>query len=366
MLEARLSRITYDARPRRGWWLVCALALLRTAVLIRAAEATPGYWEVASTADLLSAVAAMPAVGGTIVLRPGTYALEAPLRFSRSNHVNLVGSGWNTTLQRRGAGAAIEFQDCSFCAVRDLMLAGDAAAASGNGVLYTGQSGSNSIAHCRLANWPESGVRYVGEATVPQSSNTVRDCHFIDNAGDQLASLHNNDFYLDGNQFGAHARQGARAPRSGVLLDHSAAGTYSRNYHWGNRVALRLVAGSHFNRIENNRFEQSRETGILIGDPEGREELYLTLFLGNTIHTNSEETSGACAAVEATRAVDFTFAANQVFSWNSAVTQHRSSLVLGTGCRNWIVKDNILRHNTGPALVFDPAAGHIVKDNLGQ
>ena len=113
-------------------------------------------------------------------------------------------------------------------------------------------------------------------------------------------------------------------------------------------------------------FEQSRETGILIGDPAGREEIYLTIILGNTIHTNSEETSAAFAAVEATRAVDFTFAANQVFSWNSAVTRHRSALVLGTGCRNWIVKDNILRHNSGPALVFAADAGHVVKDNMGE
>ncbi len=354
---------------RRGgcpWRLLGVFAVALLAGLVRAADASPGYWQVTTTADLLQAAAAMPAVGGTIVLQPGTYVLEAPLRFSRTHHVNLRGSGWDTTLQRRGAGAAIEFQDCGFCDVRDLMLVGDAAAASGSGVLYAGQSSSNSIGHCRLANWPESGVCYRGDATVPQSSNSVRDCQFIDNAGDQLASHHNNDFYLDGNQFGAHARQGTHAPRSGVLLDHSAAGTYSRNYHWGNRVALRLGAGSHFNRIENNRFEQSRETGILIGDPDGREDIFLTILLGNTIHTNSEETSAAFAAVEASRAVDFTFAANQVFSWNSAVTRHRASLVLGTGCRNWIVKDNILRHNSGPALVYATDAGHVVKDNLGE
>lgn len=342
------------------------LILLTVGGCLPQASAAPGRWQVATAEELLRAASAMPADGGTIVLQPGTYAIDQPLRFTRTNHVNLAGSGWDTTLHRRGAGHAVVFEDCGFCEVRDLMIVGDIAAADGCGVVYAGQSSSNSIAHCRIANFAESGVRYDGDPKAPQSSNTIRDCHFIDNGGDQLASHHNNDFYLDGNQFGAHQRQGERAPRSGALLDHSAAGTYSRNYHWGNRVALRLGAGSHFNRIENNRFEQSRETGILIGDPDGKEGVYLNILLGNTIHTNSEGQSGAVPAVEAHHAVDFTFCANQVFSWDSNHTRHRSSLVLGPGCRTWIVKDNILRHNAGPALVFDPEAGHIVKDNLAD
>ena len=68
------------------------------------------------------------------------------------------------------------------------------------------------------------------------SSNSVRDCHFIGNLGDQLSSRHNNDFYIVGNQFGTHRAH----PRSGCLLDHSSAGTYNMNYHWGNQVALRI------------------------------------------------------------------------------------------------------------------------------
>lgn len=331
-----------------------------------AAPAGPGYWQVATAAELLQAAAAMPVVGGTILLRPGTYVLEAPLRFSRANHVNLVGSGWNTALVCRGAGDGITFEDCSFCVVRDLMVVGDTAAAAGSGIVYRGQSSSNRVSACRLANFAESGVCYAGDPKQPQSTNTVADCHFIDNAGDQLASHHNNDFFIEGNNFGAHARQGDRAPLTGVVLDHSAAGSYTRNYHWNNRVALRLGAGSHFNRIENNRFEESLESGILIGDPDGREGVYLNILLGNTIHTNSKGRSGEFVAVQATFAVDFTFSANQVFSWDSEHFQHRSALVLGAGCRSWIVKDNILRHNAGPALVYDAAAGHLVKDNLGE
>jgi hypothetical protein len=121
--------------------------------------------------------------------------------------------------------------------------------------------------------------------------------------------------------------------------------------------------GSHFNRIQNNRFEQSREHGVLIGEPGGS-GCYLNIITGNTFHTNSEEKSGGWPAIEALGAVDVTFTSNQVFSWDNATTRHRSSLVLGKGCRAWIVKDNILRHNTEKALVYDGTAGHVVRDNL--
>ena len=64
-------------------------------------------------------------------------------------------------------------------------------------------------------------------------------------------------------------------------------------------------------------------------------------------------------------ATDTTFCANQVFSWDSNTIRHRSALELLRGCASWIVKDNIFRHHMGPALVFDRAAGHIVRDNIG-
>jgi hypothetical protein len=55
----------------------------------------------------------------------------------------------------------------------------------------------------------------------------------------------------------------------GCLLDRSSAGTYSMNYHWGNVNAMQVGPHAHFNRIENNRFENSRETGVIVGTSEG-------------------------------------------------------------------------------------------------
>ena len=125
------------------------------------------------------------------------------------------------------------------------------------------------------------------------------------------------------------------------------------NYHWGNKVALRLGPGSHFNRIENNRFEQSIETGIMIGDPKGGDPNQFNIITGNTIHTNSAGNSGKFNAVEAHDAHAFTFTNNQIFSWSSDSVKVKSGLVLGR-CVKWIIKDNIIRHYTAEPIVYDP------------
>ncbi len=341
---------------------LCAVVLL--AALTAAANAAPTYAEVSDAAGLLRAAEAIGADGGTIRLRPGTYVLPRALRFEKANHVNLVGSGWNTTIRAKDGADGIVFADCGFCTVRSLMVAGDGASSTGSGIVFVGQSSSCTVDFCRISSFGVSGIRCEGDAKSPQSSNVVSRCHFIDNAGDQLYSRQNNDFHIVNNQFGAHQRQKEKAPRSGACLAPSSAGTYSGNYHWGNRVALRVSPGSNFNRIENNRFEESREQGILLGDPVTAGGLYLNIVTGNTIHTNSQDASGKFAAVEAYGACDVTFCTNQVFSWDSGRLKHRSSVVIGRGCKTWIVKDNILRHNAEKALVYEEGAGHIVKDNL--
>ena len=123
------------------------------------------------------------------------------------------------------------------------------------------------------------------------------------------------------------------------------------NYHWGNVVALRLGPGANFNRVENNRFEQSRENGILIGDAKG-DACMLNIITGNTIHTNSEGNSGTFNAVEAHNAFDTTFTTNQIFSWNSDATKAKSGVVITDNCRRWIVKDNIIRHCADKPIVY--------------
>jgi len=341
------------------------LAMLLVTAAFAAEEQTPKltYFQATDTASLLEAVSNVGPEGATIAILPGTYTIKDTITFTGSN-VNLLGSGWNTLIRKVGDGDAIVFKgSCWQCSVRNMVIEGDPKMTKGSGIVFReGEwSGICVIDRCHVRIFPESGIRFEGNAKKPFSSNTVSNCWLTGNLGDQLYSLANNDFYIIGNQLGTGAD---RLPKSGAFLDHSSAGTYSMNYHWGNTVGFRLGPGANFNRIENNRFEQSRRQGILIGNPDGGDACQLNIITGNTIHTNSEKDKGVYPAVAAYDAVDTTFCENQVFSWDSNTARHKNALVIGRGCASWIVKDNIFRHCTEAPIVYDKKANHIVKDNI--
>lgn len=321
-------------------------------------------WRVSDTAELIAAVRDVPAGGGIITLEPGTYEITDSLVFDNKSQINLEGSGWSTVIQKKGNGDAIVFQgSCWNCRVHNMTVQGDKDAKTGSGIVYRGGgwSGICVVDLVHIDYFPEHGISYEGSAKAPFSSNTISNCWLTNNLGDQIHSVFNNDFYMYGNQLGTGP---GRTPRSGTLLENSSAGTYTMNYHWGNTVALRLGPGAHYNRIENNRFEQSRENGILIGDPKHPSVNQLTIITGNTIHTNAEGNSGKFNAVEAYDAYGFTFTNNQIFSWDCGTVKCKSGLALGRNCKQWIIKDNIIRHCTAKPLVYDPKDGHVVKDNI--
>jgi hypothetical protein len=344
-------------------WAQAIMIVALSCAVLPAAGSESRLWRVSDSAGLISAVSQTTLEGGAIILEPGTYEITEPLVFDTKSNVNIEGSGWSTVIRRRGEGDAIVFQgSCWNCRVHGLTISGDPVAKKGSGIAYRGGewSGICVVDYCHIDQFAESGVRYEGNPKKPMSSNTISNCWLTNNLGDQIYSANNNDFYITGNQLG---RGPERTPLTGTRLDHSSAGTYTMNYHWGNTVALRMI-GCNFNRIENNRFEQSRETGIIIGDPKGGGVGQLNIITGNTIHTQGESNPGHFNAVQAYDQVDTTFCQNQVFSWNSEGLKHVSDLVLGKGCARWIVKDNIFRHATGEPVVYDTKAGHIVKDNL--
>lgn len=337
-----------------------------TACCLMATGASPAQqreWKVTNTAELIAAVNDVPAEGGIITLAPGTFEITESLVFKSKSQVKLQGSGWSTIIKKKGDGDAIVFQgSCWNCRVYGMTINGDPEAKKGSGIVYReGQwSGICVIDYCHIDYFPEHGISYEGTAKTPFSSNTISNCWLTNNLGDQIHSVFNNDFYMFGNQLGTGP---GRTPRSGTFLDRSSAGTYTMNYHWGNKVALRL-AGVNFNRIENNRFEQSRENGILFGDPKSSDVCMLNIVTGNTIHTNAEGNSGKFNAVEAYNTVDTTFTSNQIFSWDCNSVKAKSGIALGKGCRTWIIKDNIIRHFTTKPIVYNPKDGHVVKDNI--
>lgn len=318
---------------------------------------------VSNTQQLLTAAESVAKNGGTIVLKPGGYFLEKPLVFDKGQLVNITGSGWNCQINRKGEGDAIVFKNSGFCTVRNLLIAGDKSAKTGSGIVFAPGCSSCTVDFCRIVMFAESGIRFDGDDKSPESTNTVRNCHLINNGGDQLRSYQNNDFYIIGNQFG-HDSWGREArPTSGCMLEKSSAGTYSENYHWGNVNGFKMVS-CNFNRIENNRFEESSESGVVIGSSAPWSGGAYNIILGNTIHTNSQGNFGKFPAVIARNASVFQFCTNQILSWDSGSTKHKNGLVFDAGCSKWIVKDNIIHHSTEKPLVYEENAGHVIKDNI--
>jgi hypothetical protein len=205
-----------------------------------------------------------------------------------------------------------------------------------------------------------SGVRFEGVNGKPMSSNVVADCHFIGNRRAQLWSYENNDFMISGNQFGTHGGH----PEHGVVLDHSSAGNYTGNYHWGNDVAAQIGPGSHYNRIANNRFEESNRHGLVLNAETGDASIH-TLIIGNTFHTNSKAGIGQHSAVVAWNAYDVVFSGNNVFSWDTNTCRHKHGLEMH-GCKSWVVSGNVFRNQDGEAIHATDCENLRLSDNIGQ
>lgn len=318
---------------------------------------------VSDAAGLLTALSKIEWPGTTITLAPGVYKIKETIMVAGKSGVNIVGSGWDSVIQKIGDGDALILKDCSFTFVRNLRFEGDPKAKTGSGLIIKDSCGSDTVDSCMFSGFPMSGLRFEGLDTGAQSSNTVKDCMFIDNAEDQMWSYSNNDFYIIGNTFGVKKRLGKNAPRTGIVLDHSSAGTFAMNKCSGNRVGMTLGPASNFNRIENNLFRDSLESGMALGVIGGN-GCYLTIITGNTIAMNSSARSGAYPGVDAVNMVQTTFTANQISCRNSKTRKHKSGLVIGTGCGTWTAKDNIISDNAEKPIVFDESAGHIIKDNI--
>lgn len=325
----------------------------------------PVFANVSNVKELLDAVSRLDEKGGTIILAPGTYEIENTITIKNSN-VYIVGNGWNTIIKKLGDGDAIVFSGSLYCCgVRNLAIEGNPNASNGSGIVFRdGEwSGICTIDYCYIRFFRESGIKFDGNKDKPFSSNTVSNCWLQGNLGDQLCSINNNDFYFYANQLGCGPD--GKFPRSGAMLSRSSAGTYTMNYHWGNIVGLRVGPGANFNRFENNRIENSRQSGVIIGSSTPDTWNMFNIFTGNTIHTNSEEKSGGYSAFIAYDTHETTFTSNQFLSWASDQIKQKNCLELER-CKDWIIKDNIFRHYTGKAVVYSKKDGHIVKDNLSD
>ena len=271
----------------------------------------------------------------TIFFPAGLYRTSAPLGISAINNMRLLGEGGtNTTIRLYGNGTVLSLTDASFCSIEELGF--QHGSGTGSGVIFWGINGSNNVDRCFFSlHAGGHGLAFSGTEAVSQSGNRVTRCLFLENGLAQLYMHRANDPVIAFNAYG-----GGTGPyaASGCTLSYSSAGQYVNCEHWNNTNALR-IENSSFLRISNNRFEESRNEGVLATNSPWCQ------FSGNYLHTNSQSATGTYSALRLANCTKWNITGNTFMSWNEL--RHKNSIE-ADAASSWInMVGNMMDHNTG-------------------
>lgn len=298
------------------------------------------------TDDTAAIQAALNLPGWSTVFFPsGTYRTTATLTVANPTAKRLVGAGGlNTIIRRSGNGDIMTFQDANWCSIEELTFQHAAGATSGNGVVFWGINGGANIDRCFFSLNPGHGLAFSGTEEGAQSGNRVSRCLFTENGLQQLQMDWSNDCVVRECAFGGGF--GPYAP-AGCLLRNSSAGQYTGNEHWNNVYAL-VIDGSDLLRVVGNRFEESRNEGVLATGSD------FVNFTGNFLHTNGQSSSGTYAAMQLIGCTNWNIVANQFMSWNEI--RHRNSVLADAASGLINIVGNMMNHNTLAAIDTGAAA----------
>jgi len=333
--------LTYTA-PYTGAVTRAVQARLADTISVKDFGAT-GDGTTDDTAAITAAVATLTAAGGVLYFPPGNYHCT-PTVFTAINHATLRGAApYASTVTFTATGTGWTFNNCQDLVMENLAFASGAASLSG--VNFTAGSGVCTVRQCQFTGFDTDGLQFTGTSLSAMSGHKVIDCLFLQNAQKQLHMVWSEDFWIRGNQFGITS--GSPVPAFGCYLDNSSAGTYTQNYHWNNNVGF-YQTNCNFNRIEMNRFEESRTQGAFL-DASGT----YNIFSGNTIHTNNESHSVSTAQVAFISQTQLIVLGNQAFDF-TGVSQATFAYAFGTGCANLTVRANQAGNFITAPYIFDP------------
>jgi parallel beta-helix repeat protein len=266
------------------------------------------------------------------VYHPGGNCLVGPLAFSNLTSHRIKGVSRRESLFKLAStGTMFDFSTCSDCQLIDLGFQPNGTIANANGVVFDTGGGINTVDRCEFDDFSLAGLTFLGTVDQQQSGNTLSNSLLLGCGVNNFLSIYSDDFFYHNNQFGV-TKTGV-VPQVGAYLQNSSAGTYSENYHWGNTVGFRHV-DCNYNRIEDNRFEESKQQGAYLSG------CTRTIFSGNTIHTNSQQTLGAYDNAYFTNCDTLIVSGNDSFDWNSGATAHRYAFFFDVGCAAVEVKGN--------------------------
>ncbi|WP_186265063.1 right-handed parallel beta-helix repeat-containing protein [Burkholderia gladioli] len=265
------------------------------------------------------------------VYHPGGRCLIDPIALSGLVSNRIAGVSRRVSLFILASpGTALRFSNCSDCQLVDLGFQPNGAVPNSDGVQFDTGSNINTIDRCEFSNFTLTGCTFLGTDALPLSGNTLSNSLLLSGGMNSLLSVYSSDFFYHNNQFGI--TEGGATPQVGAYLLNSSAGTYTENYHWDNLVGFRLV-NSNYVRVINNRFEESEQQGAFLSN------CVRTIFVGNTLHTNSQQTVGGYDNAYFRDCDTLQLVSNNSFSWNDDIKQ-RYGYFFDTGCNAVELKAN--------------------------
>jgi parallel beta-helix repeat protein len=213
-----------------------------------------------------TAIAALPADGGEIIILDGTYNITAKINLNKSN-VTISGDGNSTILKRMynsgSAEGVITLTSANYCKIKDLQIDGNKATYdSSNNIGIRLISGSNNTVTGNTCNNNNNGIYLTSS-----SNNTVTGNSCNGNAyGIVLTSGSNNT--VTGNSCNGNAY--------GIVLISSSNNTVTGNTCNNNISGIVLISSSNNNTVTGNTCNNNTSYGI-----------YLTSSSNNTVTGNS-------------------------------------------------------------------------------
>ena len=236
------------------------------------------------TNDTVAVEAALNAAvaGGRVVFPTGIYLCD-PMVIANANDLTMEGDNkMSSILRLSGAGTLLTFQNAQWVKVHQMSFDTNAVAqamAGAIGLRFDLAAGNNTVDDCNFIGFIGGGLSLIGVVGTQLSGHKVTNCYFLGNGGDQLLSVYSNDWHIDSNQFGRLA--GITQATHGCWLQDSSAGTYTRNLHWDNDIALKATT-CNYNTYTSNRFEDSATQNVYFTGGS------YTIFSNNRVHTASK------------------------------------------------------------------------------
>jgi hypothetical protein len=287
------------------------------------------------TTNDTAAVTAALAEGREVWFPAGNY-LISPIALSALAKIKLRGAGRDVTkITLASTGTALTFSNCHWVQISDISFEASGTAqtlANARGILFDTSTSNSIVERCNFYGFSLGGMKQLGTAIATLSGHVVRNCYFLGNGGNQLHMEYSNDWTIDDNQFGRLA--GIALADFGVFLQDASAGTYTKNKHWDNEVAL-AATNCSFNGYSANRFEESQNQNVFMNGGSYNN------FVGNRLHTASKSGDGDYDNFYAIAVQQLNFTGNTIFSWNASFSRY--GVNFDTGCSELVIGKNTVR-----------------------